>query len=239
MITELYNYSPISRTNVDGKRHYLTPDGGKVPSVTTILDRTKSEESKAQLQAWKQRVGEEEAQRIVTEAAGRGTRMHKWLEDWVKLDAAGEPGSNPFSQHSHLMAHEIIENGLSQVSEFWGVEVPVYYPGLYAGTTDCVGMWNGRPAIIDFKQSNKPKRREWIEDYFAQLCAYAEAHNQVHGTNIETGVILMCVKPELDALGAITKPPQYLEFVVEGLEWENHRNLWWDRVEDYHLNYAK
>lgn len=236
MITEKYKYDTISRTNVDGKRHYLTPDGEKVPSVTTILDKTKSEESKAALLAWKKRVGEEKAQQIVTEAAGRGTRMHKWLEDFVRLDESGSPGSNPFSQHSHQMAQEIIHRGLSQVSEFWGVEVPVYFPELYAGTTDCVGVWNGKPAIIDFKQSNKVKRKEWIEDYFSQLCAYAEAHNRVHGTDIETGVILMAVKPELDDFGNIIKPPQYLEFVIEGIEWENYRHQWWDRVEEYHSN---
>jgi genome maintenance exonuclease 1 len=239
MIIQKFNYEEISRKDIDGKRHYLTPTGDAVPSVTTILDKTKSEESKQALFEWRNRVGEEKAQQITTEAASRGTRMHKWLENFVKLDDAGEPGTNPFSKHSYLMAQEIIEKGLSQVNEFWGVEVPIYYPEIYAGTTDCVGIWNGKPAIIDFKQSNKVKKREWIEDYFTQLCAYSEAHNKVHGTNINCGVILMAVKPEINDKGIVTSPPQYLEFVVEGVEWENYKQRWWDRVEDYHLNYAK
>lgn len=237
MITNRYNYDPISRKTIDGKRHYLTPDGRAVPSVTTILDRTKSEESKAALQAWRNRVGEEEAQRITAEAAGRGTRMHKWLENWVVEDATGEPGSNPYSQHSHQMATEIITRGLTQCDEFWGSEVPVYYPELYAGTTDLIGVWRGKPAIIDFKQSNKPKRREWIDDYFTQLAAYACAHNQVHGTDIQTGVILMAVKPTLDDLGTVIKPPEYLEFVLEGIDFANATTLWWDKVEEYHRKY--
>lgn len=237
MITQRYNYAPINRTTIDGKRHYLTPDGRAVPSVTTILDRTKSEESKAALQAWRNRVGEEEAQRITTEAAGRGTRMHKWLENWVINDSTGEPGSNPYSQHSHQMANEIITRGLTQCDEFWGSEVPVYYPELYAGTTDLIGVWRGKPAIIDFKQSNKPKRKEWIDDYFTQLAAYACAHNQVHKTDINCGVILMAVKPTLDDLGNVVKPPEYLEFVLEGIDFENATTLWWDRVEEYHRKF--
>ena len=162
MLIERYYYAPINRKTIDGKRHYATPDGSAVPSVTTILDKTKSKEKMQALNAWKKRVGEAKAQQIVTEAAGRGTRMHKWLEDYVVTDDLGTPGSNPYSQQSHKMAGIIVEQGLCNATEYWGTEVPLYFPQVYAGTTDCVGVYNGKPAIIDFKQTNKPKRTKWI-----------------------------------------------------------------------------
>lgn len=226
MITSKYNYVPIDRTTIDGKRHYCLPDGSKVPSVTTILDRTKSEEQKQILADWKKRMGEQRAQEITTEAAGRGTRMHKWLEKYVRDDDMGLPGTNPHSIQSHAMANIIVLEGLANnVTEFWGVEVPVYYSGLYAGTTDCLGLWRGKPAILDFKQTNKPKKKDWIEDYFLQLTAYALAHNDMYKTDIKTGVILMCSKDNI-----------YQEFVIEGDEFDYYSCKWTDRVEWYYLN---
>jgi genome maintenance exonuclease 1 len=100
---------------------------------------------------------------------------------------------------------------------------------LYAGTTDCVGVWNGKPAIIDFKQTNKPKKREWIGDYFLQLTAYAQAHNEMHGTDINTGVILMCAKPD-----SKDATPQYQEFVLEADEFDHWSEQWMKRVELYY-----
>jgi hypothetical protein len=225
MLINKFNYSPINRTTVEGKRHYALPNGTSVPSVTTILDKTKPEEKKQALLNWRKRVGERKAQEITTEAAGRGTRMHKWLEDFVNTGVMGQPGSNPYSQQSHAMANSIVFHGLANnVSEFWGVEVPVYYSGLYAGTTDCIGIWKGKPAILDFKQTNKPKKREWIDDYFMQLAAYALAHNNMHGTDINTGVILMC-----------SANNEYQEFVIENDEFEHWSHEWLKRVELYYL----
>ncbi len=223
MITNKYNYSPIKRKTVDGKRHYLTPDGSAVPSVTTILDKTKSEEKRQALRNWKKRVGEVKAQQIVTEAAGRGTRMHKWLEDYVETGAIGEPGSNPYSQQSHRMATIILEHGLSHADELWGTEVPLYHSGLYAGTTDLVGLHKGVPSIMDFKQTNKPKKTEWVEDYFLQLCAYAHAHNNMFDTNINKGVILMC-----------SKDYQYQEWILEDKAFNYYSDIWFDRVALYY-----
>jgi genome maintenance exonuclease 1 len=154
-----FNYVELKRETIDGSRKYITPDGFKVPSVTTILDATKSEESKKALHEWRKRVGVEKAQQITTEAAGRGTRMHKWLENYVKTGETGEPGSNPYSKQSHTMAHSIISQGLSNCTEFWGTEVSLYFPEVYAGTTDLVGVHNGDEAIMDHKQTNKPKKR--------------------------------------------------------------------------------
>ena len=234
MITQRYNYTPLSRETIEGKRHYCLPDGKKVPSVTTILDKTKSKESREALANWKKRVGEVKAQEITTEAASRGTRMHSYLETYVMIDDMKPLPGNPFAHPSWFMAAEIILKGLSQVDEFWGVEVPVYYSGLYAGTTDCLGLWKGKPAIIDFKQSNKVKKREWIEDYFLQLAAYALAHDETHGTNIEQGVILMAVQPKL-LDGNTYSTPEYLEFVVEGEEFARWKAEWIKRVELYYL----
>lgn len=236
MITEKYNYRALTRKQVDGKRLYSTPDGNAVPSVTTILDKTKSEEKKQALRNWKKRVGEAKAQEIVTEAAGRGTRMHKWLEDYCLVDEIKPPGSNPFSKQSHRMAEVVIEQGLCNVDEYWGMEVPLYFPQVYAGTTDCVGIHNGSPAIMDFKQSNKPKKEEWIDDYKLQLCAYAEAHNEVYGSDIKKGVVLMCVKPDTNEMGQIIKDPVYQEFIIEGEEFDYWRKQWWVRVEQYYLS---
>ncbi len=234
MIIQKYNYTPCDRTTVDGKRHYCLPDGSKVPSVTTILDRTKPEEKKQALQNWRKAVGEERAQQITTEAANRGTRMHAYLETYVQSGDMKPLPTNPYAHPSWFMAAEIILQGLGNVDEFWGVEVPLYYSGLYAGTTDCLGLWKGRPAIMDFKQTNKPKKREWIEDYFLQLAAYAQAHDHMHGTNIDQGVILMACQPKMLEDNTYSKP-EYLEFTVEGAEFEHWKNEWNKRVELYYL----
>jgi genome maintenance exonuclease 1 len=233
MITQRYNYTPLDRTTIDGKRHYCLPDGSKVPSVTTILDKTKPAEAREALANWRRAVGEQRAQQITTEAANRGTRMHAYLEHYaLHSDMKPLPG-NPFAQPSWFMAAEVILQGLKNVDEYWGVEVPLYYSGLYAGTTDCVGVWKGRPAILDFKQSNKVKKREYIGDYFLQLAAYAAAHNETHGTAIDTGVILMAVQPQLLADGSYTQP-QYLEFVVESAEFAYWSSEWLKRIELYY-----
>lgn len=234
MIIQRYDYTPLNRTTIEGKRHYALPDGSKVPSVTTILDKTKSQESRDALANWKKNVGEQRAQQIVTEAANRGTRMHAYLEQYVLSGDMKELPNNPFAHPSWFMAAEVILKGLVNVDEFWGVEVPVYYSGLYAGTTDCLGVWKGRPAIMDFKQSNKVKKREYIGDYFLQLAAYAQAHNHTHGTNIRDGVILMAVQPKQLPDGTFSTP-EYLEFEVSGDEFDHWSNEWNKRVELYYL----
>jgi genome maintenance exonuclease 1 len=234
MYNPKFNYQPLPRQNVNGERRYTTPQGQRLPSVTTILEATKPEERKKALNDWRNKVGEEKARQITTEAANRGTRMHTYLENYVKQGKITERGNNPFSWASHAMADVVIREGLVKVNEFWGIEVPLYFPDIYAGTTDCVGIHEGQESILDFKQTNKPKKREWIEDYFLQLAAYSEAHNELHNTKIKKGVVLMCVKPELDQQHYITRPPEYQEFVLEGAEFEKYRKIWWRRVEQYY-----
>jgi hypothetical protein len=235
MIVEKFSYQPLRRELVDGKRLYATPNGEKLPSVTTILDKTKPEEKKQALENWRKSVGHARAQQITTEAANRGTRMHSYLEHYVLTGELKERGSNPFSWPSHSMAEVVINSGLKNVNEFWGVEIPLYFPGIYAGTTDGCGVHLNDEAILDYKQTNKPKKKEWIDDYFIQLCAYAEAHNELYGTKIRKGVILMCVKPDVDDQFNIIKQPEYQEFVLEGAEYDYYCNQWWKRVEQFYM----
>lgn len=237
MITSKFDYATLSRRSVEGQRSYLSPDGMHLPSVTTILDATKPAESRRALAEWRARVGEVKAKEITSEAAGRGTRMHKWLENYVKTDTPGTPGSNPYSRVSFDMAQTIIDHGLSQCQEFWGTEVSMYFPKIYAGTTDLVGIHKNVECIMDHKQTNKPKRREWIDDYFLQLAAYAAAHNEVYHTQINKGVVFMCVAPKEIEPGIFEKP-QYQEFVLEGAEFEHYTQLWWRRVEDYYIKHG-
>ena len=188
---KLYKYPESTRSLIEGSRHYDVSNE-ILPSVTTILQATQSEEKKASLAKWRQKVGENEAERVRNEAASRGTAMHKFLEYYIRneklLDLSDE------GRAASSMGQAIIDQGLSGMEEVWGSEVTLFYPGLYAGQTDLCGIYSGRESIIDFKQTNKPKKIEWVEDYFLQLAAYAMAHDQIYGTCIDQGVILMCSK---------------------------------------------
>ena len=188
---KLYKYPTSTRSLIEGNRHYDVSNE-ILPSVTTILQATQSDEKKASLAKWRQKVGENEAEKIRDEAAKRGTAMHKFLEYYVQnqklLDLSDE------GRAASGMGQAIIDQGLKDVEEIWGSEVTVFYPGLYAGQTDLCGIFTGRESIIDFKQTNKPKRREWVEDYFLQLAGYAMAHDVIYHTCVDQGVILMCSK---------------------------------------------
>jgi len=187
-----FEYPTSTRALINGKRHYDVGTNEKLPSVTTILQATQSEEKKQKLAEWQARMGQQRADRIRDISAMRGTSMHTYLEGYINdqrhLDLTA------LGQEAGRMANVVIEKGLGDLGEIWGSEVTLYYPGLYAGATDLVGIYNGRESIIDFKQTNKPKQREWIDDYFTQLAAYAMAHNQVYDTKIQSGIILMCSK---------------------------------------------
>ncbi len=222
-----FKYEAIKRIDTPEGRRYATPDGNKLPSVTTVLSATQPKEKIEALNEWRKRVGYKKAQEITTEAAGRGTRMHKFLEDYIKTGVLSDSGSNPYSIQSHRMADSIIRQGLVNCNEFWGTEVPLYFPSVYAGTTDLCGIHAGAEAIMDHKQTNKPKKREWIEDYFIQLTAYAVAHNEVHNTKIRKGVIFMC---DPNAV--------YQEFILEGDEFDKYENIWFKRLEQFYSQFV-
>ena len=215
-----FRYPKTQRESVNGKRHYVF-DKEKLPSVTTILDITQPAEKRESLERWKARVGEEAAEKIKTSAAERGTAMHKILEKYVLEQ--GYLDETSVGKQAHNMAIQVIQSGLSNITEFYGTECTLYYPGLYAGQTDLVGIHKGQDAIIDFKQTNKPKRREWIDDYFMQLSAYAMAHNILFNTQITKGVVMMC-----------SKDNYYQEFIVEGEEFKKYAHNFLRRVDEYY-----
>ena len=212
-----YPYGELARVTKDRKRHYETPDGRQVPSVTTVLSATKD---MRHLMEWRKRVGEQEAQRISTESANIGTVMHRSLEKHVKGEDR-TPGSNLIQQKAHAMANVIIDNGLQNVSEVWGSEVSLYYTELYAGKTDLVGIYKNEPAIMDFKQARKLKKKEWVEDYFLQLVAYAEAHNKTYNTQIKTGRIFIC-----------TQNNEFQTFEIDN--YEHWTGEWYKKLEQYY-----
>ena len=216
-----YIYPKTIREIIDGKRHYEINGIEKLPSVTTILKATEPDEKRESLQAWRNRVGEAEATRIVDSAGARGTAMHKILEKYIIEE--GYLDLTNVGKEAHNMAMQVIQNGLSNVTEFYGSECTLYYPGLYAGQTDLIATHKGDMAVIDFKQTNKPKKREWIEDYCLQLAAYGMAHDFVYKTAITKAVIMMCSKDNF-----------YQEFVIAGEEYRKYKHQWLERVNKYY-----
>lgn len=216
-------YKPLSRAEVNGKRLYATPDGNKLPSVTTILDKTKD---KTFLIEWRKRVGDAEATRISTEAAGLGTLLHTHLENWI-IGKERPSGNNLVHQMARDMSEVIITKGLCDVTEVWGQEVGLYYPDLYAGTTDLIGRYKGVPAIIDYKTTKKPKKEEWVEDYYLQCCAYAHAHNKLYGTDIRKSVIFM-----------VSRDLEWQCFELELDKFDAMSEKWANRVQEYYAKFA-
>ena len=217
-----YIYPKSQRSLIQGKRHYDI-EQKKLPSVTTIISATQSEEKRQALAKWKARLGDHAADRVRDLAAMRGTAMHTYLEGYVR--GTGHKDLTSVGQEAEPMAKQIIDRGLIDLDEIWGSEVVLYYPELYAGATDVVGIYNGRESIIDFKQTNKPKRREWIEDYFIQLGAYAMAHNYVYRTKIQSGVILMCSKDKL-----------FQKFESSDKEFVGYQHAFLRKVDQYYRN---
>ena len=216
-----FNYPKSSRSIEDGMRKYLFGEE-KLPSVTSILNATKSEEDKASLELWKQRVGQAQANKIKTEASSRGTSMHSYIEDFLR----GRINESFFESNEQYknMAKEIIEKGINgRLEEIYGMEETLYYPKQYAGTADMIAVYEGKNVVIDFKQSNKPKKIDYIQDYFLQLGAYTLAHDVVYGTKMKAGIILLCTKDIL-----------FQEFKIEGVELEMYQNLFLGRVKKFY-----
>lgn len=210
-----YIYEPLQRVDGPNGRTY-GPDN--LPSVTTILSGTKDSKS---LDAWAERVGKEEAERIRNEAATVGTHMHSVVERLLLNRDLPVPRTW-LQVKGYWMGYKLIESFFPHVKEVWGAEIPLHYPGRYAGTSDCFGVYRGEDSVIDFKQANKMKQRAWIEDYFVQLAAYAAAHNVLHGTNVQQGVILM-----------VAQDGEVKEFITCGREFDGYRDRWMRRVEQY------
>ena len=185
-IIKKYNYAELKRQDGDS-RLYLTPDGDALPSVTTILSKTKD---KTFLKQWRAKVGEANAEKIIRDSAQIGTALHLYIERLVNGEKYKD--LTKIGIQAEKMAKKIVKEAFKDITEIWGSEVHLYNPGKYAGTADMIAMYKGRPSIIDFKQTNRPKKREWIQDYLMQLAAYAQAHNALFNTEIDQGVVLMC-----------------------------------------------
>ena len=220
MLTNKYNYPQLKRIQTPQGRQYVGQDENPVPSVTTILSETGD---KSALIAWRKRVGEQEAQRISNESAGLGTKVHNALEKYILQEEYEIKGNNVISVMAKRMVDSMVNEGFCNVDELWGTEVGLIAQGLYAGTSDAIGLHKGTPAIIDFKTAKKIKKREWIEDYFMQGCAYALAHNEMFDTDIKKIAILM-----------VDREAKFAEFVIEGDEFEEYCEKWSNRVADYY-----
>ena len=213
-------YPKSSKSIENGLRKYLFGEE-KLPSVTSILQATKTEEDKASLELWKERVGHKEANKIKNEASSRGTSMHSYIEDFLR----GRINESFFENNKQYksMAKEIIDKGIKgKLEEIYGMETTLYYPEKYAGTADLVGIYQGQETIIDFKQANKPKKIDYIQDYFLQLGAYTLAHNVFYKTSITSGVILLCTVDNL-----------FQDFKVDGAELIMYQNLFLGRLKKF------
>jgi len=218
-----YDYPSSTRASIEGLRHYNV-DGSteRLPSVTTVIGQTQEQSKRDSLERWRDKVGREQAAKITAEAAARGTSMHMYLEKYCLGE--GYLDLTDVGNVAKHMAEKIVDNGIdNRLTEIYGNEATLYYPHLYAGSVDLVGQLDGSIAIIDFKQTNKPKQREWIGDYFLQMAAYGMAHDAVYGTSIEKGVIMMC-----------SKDLYYQEFVIEGEEYRTAKHDFLRRLDQFY-----
>ena len=218
-LIQKYNYAELKRKDGDA-RLYLTPDGEALPSVTTILSKTKD---KSFLKKWRAKVGEEEAEKIIRDSAKIGTALHLYIARFVNGDKYKD--LTEVGVQAEKMAQKIIDEAFKDITEIWGSEVHLYNPGKYAGTTDMVGVYKGRPTIIDFKQTNRPKKREWVQDYLMQLAAYAAAHNAMFDTEIEQGVVLMC-----------SRDLTFQRFELEGEKFVRATNAFMKKLDAYNAS---
>jgi genome maintenance exonuclease 1 len=224
LVKNKYEYPILERVDMETGRHYLDSNNKAVPSVTTILSGTSK--SKDGLIQWRNRVGEEEADRVIKQSTDIGTAVHEAIENYLN----GKSWNNFEDTHDQLLAKKIsdkfINDGLKGITDIWGLEVGLLLDNLYAGTADCVGEYDGIPTLIDFKTAKKIKKREWIEDYFLQGCAYANAHNVMFGTKIEQIVILM-----------VDRSAVFQEFIVRPTEFNFLTRKWKNRLIEFNNKY--
>lgn len=226
MLVSKFPYQQLTRESINDKRYYSDPNGNKLSSVTTILEATHSEETKNALKNWRNRVGEAEAIKIAENAALRGEFMHSFLEEYILNDKIEMPlGNNPFSmkKQSYKMAQCIVQNGLKNVDEFYGSEISLYYPELYAGSTDGVALYEGELIIFDFKQANKLKKETYLDSYRCQILGYILAHNELYGTNIKRGINMIC-----------TQFYEYQQFEINKDNYNKYEDMWWNKLEQYY-----
>jgi len=219
MIKNKYDYPDLERVEVNGVRHYIDSKGNPVPSVTTILSGTSD---KSGIEQWRRRVGKNEAERVLKESTDIGSAVHEAIENYLNDEDWNEFSESRTDLIAKSITKKFINDGLSSIDEAWGLEVGLILDGLYAGTADCIGLVNNTPSIIDFKTAKKIKRREWIEDYFLQGCAYANAHNVMFETDIKQVVILM-----------VDRDLIFKDFIIKGNEFDFYTNKWKQKIIEF------
>jgi len=219
MIKNKYDYPDLERVELNGVRHYIDSKGNPVPSVTTILSGTSD---KRGIEQWRRRVGENEAERVLKESTDIGSAVHEAIENYLNDEDWNEFSESRTDLIAQSITKKFINDGLSSIDEAWGLEVGLILDGLYAGTADCIGLVNNTPSIIDFKTAKKIKRREWIEDYFLQGCAYANAHNVMFETDIKQVVILM-----------VDRDLIFKDFIIKGNEFDFYTNKWKQKIIEF------
>ena len=221
-----YIYPILERVDTEIGRFYKDSKLNLVPSVTTVLSNTSNKADG--IADWRMRVGDEEANRIIKQSTDIGTSVHLAIENYLNNKNWDEFGSSYEEKISQEITKRFISDGLTKITEIWGLEVGLILDNLFAGTADCVGTYSGIPSLIDFKTSKKIKKREWIEDYFLQGCAYANAHNVMFNSNIKQIVILM-----------VDRDLIFKEFIIQENEFKHLTEKWKKRLILFDKKYNK
>ena len=224
MIKNKYIYPKLERIDTEIGRHYLDSTNKPVPSVTTVLSGTSK--SKDGLIQWRNRVGDEEADRIIKQSTDIGTAVHEAIEKFLNKEDWDDFDNTSDQILAKSISNKFINDALNGVTEIWGLEVGLILDNLYAGTADCVGLYKDIPTLIDFKTAKKIKKRDWIEDYFLQGCAYANAHNVMFGTDIQQIVILM-----------VDRNLIFQEYIVRPTEFSYLTRKWKNRLIEFNKKY--
>ena len=212
-----FNYPKLERIDTEIGRHYRDSNNNLVPSVTTVLSTTS--DNKGGIEKWRKRVGEIEADRIMKQSTEIGTVVHEAIEKFLGKNDWDHFQDTSDQIMARKMTSKFVDFGLNKISQVWGLEVGLILDNLYAGTADCVGIYDNVPSLIDFKTARRIKKREWIEDYFLQGCAYANAHNVMFDTDIKQIVILM-----------VDRDLIFKEFIVGKDEFKELTDKWKKRL---------
>ncbi|MFL2707726.1 MAG: preprotein translocase subunit TatA [Gammaproteobacteria bacterium] len=225
MITNKFDYPELKRVNNNLGRFYIDSDSNHVPSVTTILNNIS--DKKASIDQWRMRVGDDEADRVMKEATDIGSMVHESLENYLNKSDHNIFTNDSIGIMAKGMSQKLIDDALNSISEVYGLEVHLVLNDLYAGTADCIGVIDGEETIIDFKTSKRIKKKEWIDDYFLQGCAYANAHNVMFNTNIKQVAILM-----------VDRDLIYKKFLIKDNEFNHFTKLWKQKLLAFHNKFT-
>ena len=220
-----FNYPKLERVDTEIGRHYRDSNNNLVPSVTTVLSGTS--DNKDGIEKWRKKVGDSEADRIMKQSTDIGTAVHEAIEKFLGNNDWDHFQDTSDQIMARKMTSKFVDLGLNKISQVWGLEVGLILDNLYAGTADCVGTDGDVPSLIDFKTARRIKKREWIEDYFLQGCAYANAHNVMFNTEIRQIVILM-----------VDRDLMFKEFIVKSDEFSFLTEKWKKRLITFKNKYS-